>query len=589
MVKRFLITTACEKTWVYDAPVVFLGEWCKRRSRHSLWKSLNSYTMPYHWDDREKLQKDYYYLQDVYEVLLKDISKQLNQIHGVEYSVRYWRILIGPWLGYFTQVLFDRWSMLEVVLNDCNVDACIVLDRDEKSLIPNDMVHFNSLFVCDDWNEAIYTQLLKKYYSSKIDIQELSSDDVVLCQAGQQKQSWVGRLKEVLFDCINKTNGFLTDSNEYFFISSYLPFNANFKTQWRLGQWPKFWRLVNTPSTLPNLKWRQWTSTKYTHKDDFFNIVNELIPRHIPTVYLEGYYSLDKAVQGLQWPKHPKVIFTSNSYNADDVFKAWAAQKVDKGSRLIIGQHGGNFGMTPWSFLEEHQIEISDIFLSWGWSNKNNSKIIPVGNLKGFGNHINYDPNGGALMVEMTVPRYSYHMYSIPVASQWLLYFEDQCRFVNELPIELRSKLKIRLYRSDYGWDQKLRWTDRFPNINLDPGIQPIKKIIRKSRLFVSTYNATTYLESLSWNMPTIIFWDGKYWEVTKEAESYFNLLRDVGIFHDTPESAANKMVEVWDDVDKWWQNEELQKVRIEFCDYFSRVPDNPLQVLQATLDKVSS
>jgi putative transferase (TIGR04331 family) len=107
--------------------------------------------------------------------------------------------------------------------------------------------------------------------------------------------------------------------------------------------------------------------------------------------------------------------------------------------------------------------------------------------------------------------------------------------------------------------------------------------------LFISTYNATTYLESLLWNIPTIIFWDGKYWEVTKEAESYFNLLRDVGIFHDTPESAANKMAEIWDDVDKWWQDEELQKVRIEFCDYFSRIPDNPLQVLQATLDKASS
>ena len=26
--KRFLITTALEETWVFDQPVVFLGEWC---------------------------------------------------------------------------------------------------------------------------------------------------------------------------------------------------------------------------------------------------------------------------------------------------------------------------------------------------------------------------------------------------------------------------------------------------------------------------------------------------------------------------------------------------------------------------------
>ena len=30
---------------------------------------------------------------------------------------RYWRILIGPWLGYFLQILFDRWSSIQQVLS----------------------------------------------------------------------------------------------------------------------------------------------------------------------------------------------------------------------------------------------------------------------------------------------------------------------------------------------------------------------------------------------------------------------------------------------------------------------------------------
>lgn len=33
MVKRFLITTALEETWLEDETVLFLGKWCRRSSR----------------------------------------------------------------------------------------------------------------------------------------------------------------------------------------------------------------------------------------------------------------------------------------------------------------------------------------------------------------------------------------------------------------------------------------------------------------------------------------------------------------------------------------------------------------------------
>ena len=42
--------------------------------------------------------------------MLRTMKEQLNEIHRVDHSLRYWRILVGPWLGYFTQPLFDRWE-----------------------------------------------------------------------------------------------------------------------------------------------------------------------------------------------------------------------------------------------------------------------------------------------------------------------------------------------------------------------------------------------------------------------------------------------------------------------------------------------
>ena len=92
MVKRFLITTALEETWVSSEPVLFLGEWCKRYGRKKLWSKMDTEVLPFHWDDRGKLHADYQDLQELHERLLQDLTPQLNQMHGVDRSLRHWQI-----------------------------------------------------------------------------------------------------------------------------------------------------------------------------------------------------------------------------------------------------------------------------------------------------------------------------------------------------------------------------------------------------------------------------------------------------------------------------------------------------------------
>ena len=56
---RFLITTADERTWRTDHPVLCLGAWCCTYSRTATWEKLKAEIAPYHWDDRDKLYRDY--------------------------------------------------------------------------------------------------------------------------------------------------------------------------------------------------------------------------------------------------------------------------------------------------------------------------------------------------------------------------------------------------------------------------------------------------------------------------------------------------------------------------------------------------
>ena len=73
----------------------------------------------YHWDDRNKLEKDnYYYITNLYEKLLKQLSLSLNELHSKSYSENYWRIVAGYWLFYYLSVNFDRWENINSSLNE---------------------------------------------------------------------------------------------------------------------------------------------------------------------------------------------------------------------------------------------------------------------------------------------------------------------------------------------------------------------------------------------------------------------------------------------------------------------------------------
>ncbi|HNN61097.1 MAG TPA: transferase, partial [Leptospiraceae bacterium] len=59
-----------------------------------------------------------------------------------------------------------------------------------------------------------------------------------------------------------------------------------------------------------------------------------------------------------------------------------------------------------------------------------------------------------------------------------------------------------------------------------------------------------------------------------------YALLVDAGIIHLTPESAAAKVAEVWDDVSSWWLSPSVQEARSKFCEAFARTSETPVDDL---------
>jgi len=154
---------------------------------------------------------------------------------------------------------------------------------------------------------------------------------------------------------------------------------------------------------------------------------------------------------------------------------------------------------------------------------------------------------------------------------RWLL------RFLESIPLELRAKMRMRLFRDDFGWDMGERLLDSFPDLFLENWDMTFLESLKNCRLFVCDLPATTFAEALSVDKPTIMFWDPDANELLPEAEPYYDELRQAGILYNSPEVAAQAAHAVYEDVESWWRNPELQTARRRFCDRFARLSTNAI------------
>ena len=118
--------------------------------------------MIYHWSNKNKLAKDNKYLTDLYEDKLKYISKLLNQFHNESKDIKYWRIIIGPWLRYFIDIVFDRYEMLKIN-NEISVKNSKIIKIRHLNFRSKDFQSFFYAAQKNKWNFNIINLLKGKY------------------------------------------------------------------------------------------------------------------------------------------------------------------------------------------------------------------------------------------------------------------------------------------------------------------------------------------------------------------------------------------------------------------------------------------
>lgn len=255
------------------------------------------------------------------------------------------------------------------------------------------------------------------------------------------------------------------------------------------------------------------------------------------------------------------------------------------GNRLGFVQHGGNYGQIAVS-CDRQLVEYNqDIFFTWGWKKhgyaRGNFVPLPYPQLQKIQNKWHQSEKKKIIFTGTEMPAYGYRLESRPTPLQTVKYRADKAIFFNGLHPNLHKLTYYRPYFSLPGTLEDVKWLlSYFPAIKICTG--NLLEQILECNLLVLDHHGTTMLEALVANIPTILYWQKDAWPLCEEAAELLTVLKNAGIWYNSPEEAAHKINVIWPNTEEWWNSAPIQKARMHYCAcqaLFVHGNENPLWI----------
>lgn len=569
---RFLATTGITDTWNLQDGLVLLGPWCEVGDKNKELLAGREYSsVPSPWREAVKIKEAEDYTVKLCERLLPLLSERLNLIHGLSYPTSYWRTIIGTWLAYFIQILYDRYRRIESAL-EAYPDLCIgVLSKEECELTLLGTYELYAVRANDDYYNFKLFSLVADYLSpegvSIVDYRH-KRDATHSGGIGWKRRAFVN-VTRFIYRFFPKPKVVLSGMYVVSFLEMLL---LKLKTGVGVIGLLEFYQDEEAPKVSRlNMAARKQLAIEDV-SDRFERLLCHLIPDAMPTAYVENYeyYAADiKVADSI------KVVGSATGWHNSEGFKFFAAKASLNGAKLIEFQHGGGFGQSLATLPEVEALK-KDVFYSWGWTMQGDRKVVrplPSPKLSKIKNTHNQRSND-IIFVGTATPKYNYRFQNSLAPEDMSTYFEDRSRFFKGLKDEVRTGVKYRPYMIDYGWRDIEKLKNIFPEVQMVEGGTLIN-LMQEAKLVVIDHPHTSFLEALTINVPSIFYWDHDIYLMRPEAEEYFKLLRRAGILYRDPESAAKKLNEVYKEPLVWWRDPEVQRARSLFCERFALADSN--------------
>jgi putative transferase (TIGR04331 family) len=583
----FLATTALEDFWDTSKPLLFLSDGCRRYSRRSVWERLDGSVLETPWSSTQAVHDAYHYVSDAHERLLPLLAQALNDIHGRQHNLRYWRIFLGPWLTWYLNVAYDRYRLIRQALE--SEPNLTTIGLDERCFVtPRDTYDFILQILDDPYNLQLCTKIMTalglNFPRKKTPVVPTSQSRLSAC--GDKDISPRVRLKRLAIKWRQVALETLQNKRHIILKSSY--FSRRVEALLWIKTGGRLWINITPPlpatetATPLDRNLRDSLRAAMPAGDEFAHVLSRLMPEDLPRCFVEDYGRVE-AYARAHYPPAPRAIFSANDWYFDEAFKHWSGVCAAKGTQLLGTQHGG-YGIQRYMVMpsEAHELEITDRYYTWGWQRSGtHATTVPLPGSKLIGRkRLNADnKRTGILFVLRMGFRF---MLEFPYSpDEFSSYLHQQKLFIEALRPSLLGEMKVRPHYNDLGWDVAQQWQVNFPDVKLETWEKTFRESLADCRLYVTDHLSTTYLEALAADKPSILFWkpDISINRFNSDAQDYFDELRSVGILHDTPESAAHAVGQVYGDVESWWNEPRRQSAVERFREHFARTSIDELEL----------
>ena len=580
MAQNYLISSPIKPTWPkkLDNKLIFCSESAILSNDGDQNNYLKNSIINFRWKNKSLLISDIKYLDELFGKILKILSKKLNKLHNKNQSLRFWKILIGPWLSLFIHVYFERWQNIKTVFNKYKIDRCIFLNLDENLFRAFDNREFKNLVNSDIWNQYIYQSIIKNFLSKKNIIYSktnlnnqqkyLENAKAVFTEDNKKKKISFKNLIFSSFNLFNRRN------YEYFIYKTSLGFKNELELSNKLNQKPIFPIPDLKKSTSSNYqKSRNDIKFLFKPKNLFEKELHKMLINQIPSIFIENFNQLEHFSKNSNIPQNPKIIFTSEAIWFDTKISYHVGKLVDKKSKLIIGQHGGAFGLSKLHWPEKFEIDISDKFLSWGWNDKKEKKIKKFFILKNIKKKkLNQDK---VLIMLKIRKRYFHSMESSSGTELYSDFIKNVSTFLFSLKNDIKTKTILRLPPNSNNFDN----VDFYSNLENKFKFKNSDKIntaYNSSKIVIHPTNSTSFLETLTLNIPSLLILDKNDNPFRSNSKKYIDGLLKTKVLFFNHLEAAKFLNKIWgNDIDLWWNDKKTQNAISQFKNRYARKTDN--------------
>jgi putative transferase (TIGR04331 family) len=297
----------------------------------------------------------------------------------------------------------------------------------------------------------------------------------------------------------------------------------------------------------------------------FEEFINRSIIRDVPRCLLESYGALRDRARNVSIKT--KVILTANDHWANANAKAWMAEQTNKGTKLVIVEHGGSLATYRTCF--DFEEDISDVKCTWFLPHHVKHRRLPPAKLvipgkkySGTSNKLHLRKYCSVIGTEQQ--RWVLRAHFYPMAAQCLVSVELVTRLYEKLGDEVRRAFRVKPYPQNLGWNTWQRYSDILGPEHIHSE-KKIDRVFGLSKLIVCTYPETTFSQAMASGVPTILMYPEYLYEFNPIALPLLESLKAAKIvFHD-PVAAADHLNAIWVDPNQWWSSPAVLYARSEF------------------------